>query len=92
MQLATLDLNFQSPDTFSQWNKRHPDLKETDWLTMFWQWQSRFPSLAELDWLRYGGKSLFTIVLNLAAIVRDTPEVIRARERLYVPNKLGNIR
>ncbi|TDB45172.1 plasmid SOS inhibition protein A [Photorhabdus khanii] len=51
----------------------------------------RFYAL-ELDWLRYGGESLFTIVLNLAAIVRDTPEVIRARERLYVPNKLGNIR
>ncbi|WP_272906425.1 MULTISPECIES: plasmid SOS inhibition protein A [Edwardsiella] len=90
VQLAALDLNFQSPDTFIQWNKRHPDLKEVDWLSMFWRWQPRFPSLAELEWLRYGSESLFTLVLNLAAIVRDTPEVVRAQERLYVPNKLGH--
>ncbi|WP_370546748.1 plasmid SOS inhibition protein A (plasmid) [Edwardsiella tarda] len=89
VQLAALDLNFQSPDTFIQWNKRHPDLKEVDWLSMFWRWQPRFPSLAELEWLRYGSESLFTLVLNLAAIVQDTPEVVRAQERLYVPNKLG---
>jgi hypothetical protein len=89
VQLAALDLNFQSPDTFSQWNKRHPDLKQRDWLAMFWRWQPRFPSLAELEWLSYGNALPFTLVLNLAAIVRDTPEVVRMQERLYVPNKLG---
>lgn len=88
VQLAVIDLNFQSPDTFCQWNKRHQELEEAEWLGMFWHWQARFPSLRELDWLRYSHDSIAAIVLNLAAIVRETPEVIRAQERLYVPNKL----
>ena len=44
--------------------------------------------LRELDWLRYSHDSIAAIVLSLAAIVRETPEVIRAQEKLYVPNKL----
>jgi hypothetical protein len=23
---------------------RHPELKEAEWLAMFWRWQARFPS------------------------------------------------
>ncbi|WP_374941311.1 plasmid SOS inhibition protein A [Scandinavium lactucae] len=87
VQLAALDLNVQRPDTFCQWNKRHPDLKERDWLAMFWRWQSRFPTLSGLDWLRDGNASPFTLALDLATIVRGTPGRIRAQERLYVPNK-----
>ncbi|MCJ8646227.1 plasmid SOS inhibition protein A [Escherichia coli] len=37
-------------------------------------------SLRELDWLLYSHDSIATIVLNLAAIVSETPEEIQVQE------------
>ncbi|EKQ5163196.1 plasmid SOS inhibition protein A [Salmonella enterica] len=88
VQQAALDLNFQSPDTFCQWNMRHPELKEAEWLAMFWRWQARFPSLQALEWLHYSNEPAYVVVINLQALVSETPAVVCARERLYVPNKL----
>jgi hypothetical protein len=85
---ARIELNFQSPDTFVQWHDRHPELKEQDWLAMFWHWQRRFPSLRSLAWFQYSRDQPQVIAVSLQVLVQDTPAVIRAQERLYVPNKL----
>jgi hypothetical protein len=91
LQLAAIDLNFQSPDTFARWNRRHSELNEYDWLQLFWRWQTRFPSLQSLDWFRYSDEPRHSLVWELCHIVQETPEPVRARERLYIPNKLRDL-
>ncbi|MEB5924813.1 plasmid SOS inhibition protein A [Franconibacter daqui] len=86
---AETDLNFQTPETVSDWNDRWQDeLSERDRELLFWRWQPRFASLAGLHWLRASGEPLWVVLHEIPFIVQETPEASKAAERWQVPNKL----
>ncbi|EIP3952754.1 plasmid SOS inhibition protein A [Salmonella enterica] len=91
MQLgrARIALAFAAPETYRQWYAAWNEiLSEHDQLQLTRRWATRFPSLDSLDFLFRCAEPVWVIEMNLREIVRETPELVRALERLFVPNKL----
>lgn len=86
---AETELNFQSPETVCTWYTRWSDeLDAGELAPAFWSWQTRFASLKELHWLRLSDEPLYAVMYEVAYLVRNTPETVRAGERWLIPNKL----
>ncbi|EHL5833697.1 plasmid SOS inhibition protein A [Salmonella enterica] len=90
MGRARIALNFAAPEMYRQWYDTWNDiLSEHDLRELTRRWAARFPSLDSLDFLFRCADPVWVIEMNLREIVRETPEQVRALERLYVPNKLN---
>ncbi|MGP8592109.1 plasmid SOS inhibition protein A [Salmonella enterica subsp. enterica serovar Typhimurium] len=87
---ARIALNFAAPEMYRQWYAAWNEiLNEYDQRELTRRWAARFPSLDSLDFLFRCTEPVWVIEMNLREIVRETPEPVRALERLFVPNKLG---
>ncbi|UTJ60292.1 plasmid SOS inhibition protein A [Klebsiella michiganensis] len=87
---AVAELNFQSPETVSNWYRRWTDEFDARELEpAFWHWRSRFASLDSLDWLRDAKEPLYGVIHEIGFIVSDSLEAVRQAERWQVPNKLA---